>query len=164
MRAKYAYLRRPVIEQRLALPAEAVRALYAMLEENALPENRAYRYDFFFDNCSTRLLVALDLLGEFVGVGGRVEEVVELAPRKANDEERLPEVEGAEVVRPVEAEGRIVDAEGTVAEAAVDLLAGEHGEEGGRRRVRQTGRRLRERGDGRQEEEQKEGSTHGARR
>jgi hypothetical protein len=57
---KYWYLRRPVVEQHLALPPEAVRRLYAMLEENALPENRAYRYDFFFDNCSTRLLVALD--------------------------------------------------------------------------------------------------------
>ena len=29
-------------------------------EENLLPENRAYRYDFLFDNCSTRLLAALD--------------------------------------------------------------------------------------------------------
>jgi hypothetical protein len=58
--AKYAYLERPIIEQRLALSPEAVRALYALLETNALPENRAYRYDFFFDNCSTRLLAALD--------------------------------------------------------------------------------------------------------
>ncbi len=57
---KYAYLRRPIIEQRLAMPPEAVRALYAMLETNRLPENRAYRYDFFYDNCSTRLLAALD--------------------------------------------------------------------------------------------------------
>jgi hypothetical protein len=57
---KYDYLRRPVVEQHLALPPAAVRTLYAMLEENALPENRAYRYDFFYDNCSTRLLVALD--------------------------------------------------------------------------------------------------------
>src|SRR5690606_34578652 len=56
----YAYLRRPIIEQRLAMPPEAVRALYAMLETNRLPENRAYRYDFFYDNCSTRLLAALD--------------------------------------------------------------------------------------------------------
>lgn len=57
---KYDYLRRPVVEQHLALPPEAVHALYAMLETNRLPENRAYRYDFFYDNCSTRLLVALD--------------------------------------------------------------------------------------------------------
>ncbi|HLT46164.1 MAG TPA: DUF4105 domain-containing protein [Rubricoccaceae bacterium] len=57
---RYWTLGRPVVEQHLALPPETVRALYAMLEENALPENRAYRYDFFYDNCSTRLLDALD--------------------------------------------------------------------------------------------------------
>ncbi|MCH7638097.1 MAG: DUF4105 domain-containing protein [Bacteroidetes bacterium] len=57
---KYAFLRRPMIEQHLALPAETVQSLYGLLETNALPENRAYRYDFFFDNCSTRLLDILD--------------------------------------------------------------------------------------------------------
>ena len=57
---KYAFLRRPMIEQHLALPAETVQSLYDLLETNALHENRAYRYDFFFDNCSTRLLDILD--------------------------------------------------------------------------------------------------------
>lgn len=66
--AKYQYLRRPIIEQTLDLPPEAAAALYARLEENALPENRAYRYDFFWDNCSTRLLDAVD--SALVDVGG----------------------------------------------------------------------------------------------
>ena len=57
---KYQYLRRPVVEQTLALDAEVVRTLYDRLEVNALPENRDYRYDFFWDNCSTRLLDAVD--------------------------------------------------------------------------------------------------------
>ncbi|MFN3597538.1 MAG: DUF4105 domain-containing protein [Rubricoccaceae bacterium] len=57
---RYVYLGRPIIEQRLALPPEVARALHARLEVNALPEHRAYRYDFFFDNCSTRLLDVLD--------------------------------------------------------------------------------------------------------
>lgn len=57
---KYQYLRRPIIEQRLALPPQVAHALYVRLEENALPENRAYRYDFFWDNCSTRLLDTID--------------------------------------------------------------------------------------------------------
>ncbi len=57
---KYTYLRRPMIEQRLALSPETVRTLHDLLETNALPENRAYRYDFFFDNCSTRLVAILD--------------------------------------------------------------------------------------------------------
>ncbi|MEM0962344.1 MAG: DUF4105 domain-containing protein [Bacteroidota bacterium] len=53
---KYQTLRRPIIEQTLDLPPETVRELYDLLEINALPENRAYRYDFLRDNCSTRLL------------------------------------------------------------------------------------------------------------
>ena len=58
--ANYRAEGRPIIEQRLALPPDAARALYARLEDNALPQNRAYRYDFFWDNCSTRLLDNVD--------------------------------------------------------------------------------------------------------
>lgn len=58
--AKYDFLRRPVISQELDLEPQTIRALYANLEENALQENRAYRYDFLFDNCSTRLLDQLN--------------------------------------------------------------------------------------------------------
>ena len=54
--ATYRYDERPVIEQTLAVGPDVVRALYDRLEANALPENRDYRYDFFWDNCSTRLL------------------------------------------------------------------------------------------------------------
>ena len=57
---KYQYLRRPMIEQRLDLEPDVARALYDRLETNALPQNRNYRYDFFWDNCSTRLLSVLD--------------------------------------------------------------------------------------------------------
>ncbi len=57
---KYEYLGRPIVEQTLALDPETVRTLYDRLEVNALPQNRDYRYDFFWDNCSTRLLDAVD--------------------------------------------------------------------------------------------------------
>jgi len=33
--------------------------MFEFLEENYLPENRFYRYDFFFDNCATRISDAL---------------------------------------------------------------------------------------------------------
>ncbi len=46
---------RAVIEQHLALTAEEVEDVFDFLQINALPENRVYRYDFLFDNCSTRL-------------------------------------------------------------------------------------------------------------
>ncbi len=57
---RYQDLRRPIIEQTLNVGPEVARAMYDRLEVNALPENRDYRYDFFWDNCSTRLIDAID--------------------------------------------------------------------------------------------------------
>ena len=69
--AVYRFLERPVIEQRLALSAEARQALFQFLETNYLPSRRAYRYDFFFDNCSTRPRDALEsALGRRLDYGG----------------------------------------------------------------------------------------------
>jgi len=52
--AEYDYYNRGITEQVLSLrPAEA-RKLAELLEENYLPENRIYRYNFFDDNCATR--------------------------------------------------------------------------------------------------------------
>lgn len=51
---------RSLVSQRLALSPEQKRALKKFLEKNARPENRAYKYDYFFDNCSTRLRDAID--------------------------------------------------------------------------------------------------------
>ncbi len=67
--AQYQYLGRPIIEQRLALTSVAAETLFQNLETNALPENRAYRYDFFFDNCSTRLLAAIERATAEAGQG-----------------------------------------------------------------------------------------------
>lgn len=52
--AEYRFQDRPVIEQHLALEAEEKQALFRFLESNYLPQQREYRYDFLFDNCSTR--------------------------------------------------------------------------------------------------------------
>ena len=57
---RYAAQGRPIVEQTLALSPETARALYDLLETNALPQNRDYRYDFLRDNCSTRLLDVID--------------------------------------------------------------------------------------------------------
>ena len=58
---------RPVIEQVLNLGPTQREALFQFLENNALPENRYYRYDFFFDNCSTRIRDVLEIvLGDSV--------------------------------------------------------------------------------------------------
>lgn len=46
---------RGITEQELLLTSEQKRRLLNLLEENYLPQNRTYRYDFFYDNCSTRI-------------------------------------------------------------------------------------------------------------
>ncbi len=50
----YVYEGRWVHRQELNLAEGDAEALFNFLENNALPENREYRYDFFYDNCSTR--------------------------------------------------------------------------------------------------------------
>lgn len=52
----YEYRGRQVVAQRLNLTLAQRQHLYEMLEENSLPENCDYQYDFFFDNCATRVL------------------------------------------------------------------------------------------------------------
>lgn len=51
----YQYENRWVKTQVLNLSNEQVQAMYLFLEENSKPENRNYQYDFFYDNCSTKI-------------------------------------------------------------------------------------------------------------
>tara|TARA_R110000868_G_scaffold14075_17_gene65853 strand:+ start:29642 stop:30811 length:1170 start_codon:yes stop_codon:yes gene_type:complete len=48
-----------VQEQLLQLNQDERNRLFKFLENNYLPENRYYKYDFLFDNCSTRIPAAL---------------------------------------------------------------------------------------------------------
>lgn len=50
----YQYESRSIVEQQLALDCNEKQKLFAALQTNALPENRNYRYDFLYDNCTTR--------------------------------------------------------------------------------------------------------------
>ncbi len=47
--------KRGIREQILNLSPEQKNNVYAYLIKNALPQNMYYRYDFFFDNCATRV-------------------------------------------------------------------------------------------------------------
>lgn len=51
----YQYEQRALYEQILNLSQGQKQRLFDRLNENYLPENRAYKYDFFFDNCATRV-------------------------------------------------------------------------------------------------------------
>ena len=51
--------------QVLDLEPTDVQKVFDFLENNALPENRFYKYDFFYDNCSTKLYDVLEtVLGD----------------------------------------------------------------------------------------------------
>ena len=52
--AEYAAEGRWVRQQRLQLSRQEKLKILRAIEENAKPENRTYRYNFFYDNCTTR--------------------------------------------------------------------------------------------------------------
>ena len=60
--ATYNHFQRRTEIQELALSTAQKAQLAFLLEQNALPENREYRYDYFFDNCSTRIRDILDVV------------------------------------------------------------------------------------------------------
>ena len=57
---QYRRANRSVWIQELEIPPNAVRDLQEFLEWNERPENRFYHYDYYLDNCSTRVRDALD--------------------------------------------------------------------------------------------------------
>ena len=54
---KYAYIyhNRFIHEQKLNLTAQQKQKVFDFLQWNAKPENQFYRYDYFYDNCATRI-------------------------------------------------------------------------------------------------------------
>ena len=51
----YIYEKRGIVEQKLNLDSIEKQKLFTALLKNYQPKNRYYRYDFLFDNCSTRI-------------------------------------------------------------------------------------------------------------
>ncbi|MEO1653710.1 MAG: DUF4105 domain-containing protein, partial [Bacteroidota bacterium] len=77
--AYYQYYNRRVYEQVLDLTVEEKQEVVAFLENNYLPKNRFYLYDFYFDNCSSRIRDVLKKVLE-----ERVQfDYVESRPRKS---------------------------------------------------------------------------------
>jgi hypothetical protein len=67
--AEYIDDNRSIRVQRLALSGAQAERLMAYLLDEIKPENRDYRYDYYLDNCSTRVRDALDL-----ALGGQLAE------------------------------------------------------------------------------------------
>jgi hypothetical protein len=74
--ASYERENRSISAQRLNLTPDETRQLQRRLQDNARPENRAYKYDYFLDNCSTRVRDVVDVV-----VGGRLRETGHLPGR-----------------------------------------------------------------------------------
>ncbi|MBR9997502.1 MAG: DUF4105 domain-containing protein [Cyclobacteriaceae bacterium] len=55
MNLVYKFLNQALFEQVLNLTYEQKRMIFEYLNTNYLPENRFYLYDFFYDNCSSRI-------------------------------------------------------------------------------------------------------------
>jgi hypothetical protein len=51
----YIYYNRYIHQQKLNLTPEQTRKLFNYLQWNNRPENQKYRYDYFYDNCATRI-------------------------------------------------------------------------------------------------------------
>jgi len=52
---EYKYFNQSLYEQIINLTYDEKKAIYDFLNNNSLPENKFYLYDFFFDNCSSRI-------------------------------------------------------------------------------------------------------------
>ncbi|WP_373521401.1 DUF4105 domain-containing protein [Aquiflexum sp.] len=62
---EYNYNQRGVREQVLDLSPNQINKMVEFLQINYLPANRFYRYDFFYDNCATRIRDAMEeVLGD----------------------------------------------------------------------------------------------------
>ena len=72
---EYQYQNRTMVAQALNLTPAQKRELQEFLEWNAQPENREYRYDYYRDNCSTRVRDVLDRV-----LGGRLRAATEGVP------------------------------------------------------------------------------------
>jgi hypothetical protein len=60
----YLFEKRYVYSQRINIDASEVRILIGLINDNMKPENVKYRYDFFYDDCTTRIR---DLLEKSIG-------------------------------------------------------------------------------------------------
>ncbi len=61
---EYFFEERSVFQQKINLEPDEMETLFVLLKENMKPENIKYKYDFFYDDCSTRIR---DILEKAIG-------------------------------------------------------------------------------------------------
>jgi hypothetical protein len=103
MLAAYHDIGRQITLQRLNVTPAQAAALRELVQANALEENKYYRYDYFRDNCSTRLRDALD-------------RALDGALRQATDTMQTPLTYRSESLRLTEGDGPV--------QAGIDVALG----------------------------------------
>lgn len=84
---EYVEYHRSVEEQVLLASGKEKQEIYDYLENNALEENKYYKYDFFFDNCATRIRdIFPNALGEKFKYGNVLHEGLKLTFRDIMDQ------------------------------------------------------------------------------
>ncbi|HCC70523.1 MAG TPA: hypothetical protein DEQ09_05160 [Bacteroidales bacterium] len=83
---EYRPTKRSVYSQRVYMPEEELLKLKILLNENLKPENKFYKYDFFRDNCSTRIRDILEKVYDDRIVYPEKESKVKATFRKRIDE------------------------------------------------------------------------------
>lgn len=68
----YIYEKRSMTEQVLNLTCSERQKMYSLLQNNLLGDNKFYKYDFLFDNCTTRLRDLLEKASDSIVHFGRV--------------------------------------------------------------------------------------------
>ncbi len=58
----YYYFNRSIYEQKLNLPQKKRQEVYDFLQNNVLPENKSYEYDYFRNNCATKVIDVFDII------------------------------------------------------------------------------------------------------
>ncbi|NND64017.1 MAG: DUF4105 domain-containing protein, partial [Flavobacteriaceae bacterium] len=76
--ARYVAENRWVKEQKLNLTVDQEIEVFNFLKNNSLPENRKYKYDFFYDNCATKMR---DVLVEVLGTKIKYQDSLPFEPK-----------------------------------------------------------------------------------
>ena len=90
--------------------------LIALLTENYRPENRVYRYNFFYDNCATRPRDQIVVFGGEMLIIGYSKLIIRFSQGKTEDEVRGVEVEHAVIEDGVNATCIVLVPYGSVSE------------------------------------------------
>ena len=83
----YSYFNRQISAQLLNLSPAQIQDVFAYLENNAKPENHRYQYDYYYNNCATKIRdVFIEVLGDDLEIPEKYTETPDKSFRLLNDD------------------------------------------------------------------------------